>query len=37
MNKPAEDAMKCIGRIFDAAVARERKKQERYKKECGNE
>ena len=32
MNRPAEEALQRIGHIFDAAIARERAKQEQYKK-----
>lgn len=37
MNKPAEDVLKRIGNIFDAAVQRELKRQERYKEEVHGE
>ena len=33
MNAPAEEALKRIGHIFDKAIARERAKQARFKKE----
>ena len=37
MNKPAEEALKSIGRIFDEAIARERAKQARYRKVATDE
>ena len=33
MNAPAEEALKRIGRIFDEAIAREKERQAKCKKE----
>ena len=37
MNAPAEEALKRAGRIFDEAIARERAKQAKFKKEVRDE
>ena len=37
MNKPAVEALARIRPYFEAAIAREREKQERYKKEVRGE
>ena len=36
-NRPAQDAIARISGIFEAAIAREREKQARYKKEVRGE
>jgi len=32
MNRPAHEAVKSVGRLFDAAIARERAKQDKYRR-----